>query len=37
MKPQRGFNQALIQELHSKIKDFSEQEIFVVRLKPGFH
>ena len=33
VKPQRGFNQEIIQELCSKIKAFSEQEKFVVILK----
>ena len=32
IKPQRGFNQEIIQELRSKIKIFSEQEEFVVIL-----
>ena len=33
VKPQRGFNQEIIQELCSKIKGFSEQEKFAVILK----
>ena len=32
IKPQRGFNQKIIQKLRSKIKDFSEQEKFVVTV-----
>ena len=32
IKPQRGFNQEIIQELRSKTKDFSKQEKFVVML-----
>ena len=32
IKPQRGFNQKIIQELRSKIKDSSEQQKFVVIL-----
>ena len=32
IKPHRGFNQEIIQELRSKIKIFSEQEEFVVIL-----
>ena len=31
-KPQRGFNQEIIQKLCSKTKDFSKQEKFVVML-----
>ena len=33
IKPQRGFNQEIIQELRSKIKYFSDQEEVVVLLK----